>query len=91
LFTIPRSILLSTRTSTLPQKLGIQEWKARKLDIDWSGLILCMMWEDAQSADSVWFEYLGVSLLLLIQYNANLAAFRNLTVHVCHAYVLGPR
>ncbi|KAL1745674.1 hypothetical protein HDZ31DRAFT_35884 [Schizophyllum fasciatum] len=57
LFSIPRSTVLSTRTSTLPSLFGATAWKERQLDKGWGGLILCMMWESA-SADRKWKPYL---------------------------------
>ncbi|TCD67866.1 hypothetical protein EIP91_011863 [Steccherinum ochraceum] len=59
LFVIPRSLTLSTRTSSLPGLLGKKAWKEYKLDIGWAGLILCMMWEEAQGASSRWSGYLA--------------------------------
>ncbi|KAL0575683.1 Ribosomal lysine N-methyltransferase 4 [Marasmius crinis-equi] len=59
LFTIPRSLTLSTRTSSLPNVFGMEDWKRHKLDEGWAGLILCMMWERAQGSSSRWAEYLG--------------------------------
>ncbi|KAF8915609.1 hypothetical protein CPB85DRAFT_1550593 [Mucidula mucida] len=59
LFTIPRSLLISTRTSSLPERFGQEEWKQRKLDQGWGGLILCMMWEESQGSSSKWGPYLG--------------------------------
>ncbi|KAG1715770.1 hypothetical protein ID866_1394 [Astraeus odoratus] len=47
LFALPRTLTLSTRTSPLPHLFGIDKWRAHKLHKGWSGLILCMMWEDA--------------------------------------------
>ncbi|KAN0091574.1 hypothetical protein V8E55_005140 [Tylopilus felleus] len=47
LFTLPRSITLSTRTSPLPALFGLDAWHAYGLHKGWVGLILCMMWEDA--------------------------------------------
>lgn len=58
LFSIPRDITLSTRTSALPALLGNVEWKRFKLDEGWPGLILCMLWEEAQGPLSKWSEYL---------------------------------
>ncbi|KAK0242096.1 SET-domain protein [Armillaria nabsnona] len=58
LFTIPRSLVVSTRTSLLPEHFGQDEWKSRQLDRGWSGLILCMMWEAAQGHASKWAPYL---------------------------------
>ncbi|KZT58927.1 SET domain-containing protein [Calocera cornea HHB12733] len=56
LFAIPRSLLLSTRTSTLPSLLGDEDWKS--LGDGWAGLILCMMWEEARGDESKWAGYL---------------------------------
>ncbi|KAJ3762252.1 hypothetical protein EV360DRAFT_79480 [Lentinula raphanica] len=66
LFTIPRSLVLSTDTSSLPEKFGLDDWKRRELHKGWSGLILCMMWEDAQASDSKWAQYL---VILPTQFN----------------------
>ncbi|KAJ3982773.1 hypothetical protein F5890DRAFT_1527670 [Lentinula detonsa] len=60
LFTVPRSLILSIKTSSLPEKFGPKIWKECKLDTGWSGLILCMMWEDAQTLDSKWYHYLAI-------------------------------
>ncbi|KAF8647120.1 hypothetical protein AX16_006952 [Volvariella volvacea WC 439] len=60
LFTIPRSLTLSTRTSTLPGKFGKDAWNERKLNEGWAGLILCMMWEAASGASSKWNDYLEI-------------------------------
>ncbi|KAF9001800.1 SET domain-containing protein [Hymenopellis radicata] len=59
LFTIPRSLVISTRTSSLSELFGPEEWKQRKLDQGWVGLILCMMWEESQGSSSKWGPYLG--------------------------------
>ncbi|KAF7967425.1 hypothetical protein HWV62_19045 [Athelia sp. TMB] len=59
LFAIPRSLTLSTRTSILPALLGPIKWKNFELDKGWSGLILCMMWEEAQGTSSKWYPYLS--------------------------------
>ncbi|KZP34420.1 SET domain-containing protein [Athelia psychrophila] len=59
LFTIPRSLTLSARTSTLPNLLGPIKWRNYELDKGWAGLILCMMWEEAQGASSKWYPYLS--------------------------------
>ncbi|KIK24817.1 hypothetical protein PISMIDRAFT_61013, partial [Pisolithus microcarpus 441] len=53
LFTLPRSLTLSTRTSPLPLLFGIDKWRAHKLHKNWVGLILCLMWEDARAHDDV--------------------------------------
>ncbi|RDB25472.1 Ribosomal lysine N-methyltransferase 4 [Hypsizygus marmoreus] len=60
LFTIPRSLTLSTRTSPLPSKFGMESWKNKKMDEGWTGLILCMMWETANGPSSKWSEYLAI-------------------------------
>ena len=59
LFTIPRELTLSSRTSSLPVLLGNVEWKRFKLNVGWAGLILCMLWEEAQGPLSKWSGYLG--------------------------------
>jgi SET domain-containing protein 6 len=56
LFTIPRSILLSTRTSPLRKALGETDWKA--LGSGWQPLIVSMMWEESKPDDSLWSGYL---------------------------------
>ncbi|KAF7305874.1 Ribosomal lysine N-methyltransferase 4 [Mycena chlorophos] len=58
LFKIPRSLLLSTATSALPRRVGLEQWRARKMHRGWAGLILCMMWETANGAASRWAPYL---------------------------------
>ncbi|KAL4078201.1 hypothetical protein V8B97DRAFT_2015387 [Scleroderma yunnanense] len=47
LFSLPRTLTLSTRTSSLPHLFGLNKWRAHKLHKGWVGLILCLMWEDA--------------------------------------------
>ncbi|KAH7912417.1 hypothetical protein BJ138DRAFT_1083668 [Hygrophoropsis aurantiaca] len=59
LFTLPRSLTLSIRTSTLPSILGAETWEAFKLGQGWVGLIFCMMWEEARGSASKWSEYLA--------------------------------
>ncbi|KAF9067729.1 hypothetical protein BDP27DRAFT_1225377 [Rhodocollybia butyracea] len=59
LFSISRSFTLSTKTSSLPTKFGLKAWKERKLDKGWSGLILCMMWENSLGSQSKWGPYLA--------------------------------
>lgn len=66
LFAIPRSLTLSTRTSSLPQLFGPDQWKERKLDQGWVGLILCMMWEVSRGSSSTWAEYLGKLLFVML-------------------------
>lgn len=56
LFTIPRPILLSTQTSALPSLLGKEDWTL--LGKGWTGLILCMMYEEARGEASPWCGYL---------------------------------
>ncbi|KAI0032909.1 SET domain-containing protein [Vararia minispora EC-137] len=58
LFTLPRELTLSTRTSTLPARIGQEAWRERGLHIGWTGLILCMMWEEARGPASKWSVYL---------------------------------
>lgn len=60
LFTIPRHLILSTGTSQLPSLFGLEEWRRMGLDKGWSGLILCMMWEQAKGPYSKWHDYLAV-------------------------------
>lgn len=60
LFTIPRDLVLSMRTSSLPQKFGLDAWKKFGLHQGWSGLILCMMWEDAQGDASKWHGFFPI-------------------------------
>ncbi|CCA68310.1 related to SET7-Regulatory protein [Serendipita indica DSM 11827] len=55
LFTVPRSILLSTRTAPLRDILGDEDWSTLK---GWEGLILSMMYEDSRVKDSPWSGYL---------------------------------
>jgi N-lysine methyltransferase SETD6 len=57
LFTIPRYLLLSTRTCDLREQLGENAWK--RLGAGWAGLILCMMWEQAKGSDGKWSAYFG--------------------------------
>ena len=59
IFTIPRSMILSTQTCVLPQNFGLDAWKKYGLHQGWAGLILCMMWEAAQGSQSKWSAYLG--------------------------------
>jgi len=59
LFSIPRSLTLSTRTSQLPLLFGLDAWRKAGLHRGWSGLILCMMWEQASGPSSKWQPYLG--------------------------------
>lgn len=61
LFTIPRSLTLSTRTSPLPKLLGEEVWRNYELHKGWVGLILCMMWEEARGEESKWYEYMGMA------------------------------
>ncbi|KAI0001251.1 hypothetical protein BJV74DRAFT_876781 [Russula compacta] len=59
LFTLPRQLTLSTRTSSLPSLVGERDWKKHGLHIGWAGLILCLMWEAAQGSSSEWSTYLA--------------------------------
>ncbi|TFY56372.1 hypothetical protein EVJ58_g7685 [Rhodofomes roseus] len=47
------------RTSSLPSRFGREAWKKFRLDEGWTGLILCMMWEEAQGNTSKWSTYLS--------------------------------
>lgn len=58
LFKLPRALVLSTRTSTLP-KLLQEDWKKYGLGKGWVGLILCMLWEESR-VDGKWKGYFGV-------------------------------
>ncbi|PIL36034.1 transcription factor [Ganoderma sinense ZZ0214-1] len=58
IFSLPRDLTLSTRTSTLPTLMG-KAWKEHGLHEGWAGLILCMMWEESRGADSKWSGYLA--------------------------------
>ncbi|KAG1772541.1 hypothetical protein EV702DRAFT_976611 [Suillus placidus] len=59
IFTLPRSLTLSTQTSTLPSAFGFEAWRKHKLNKGWVGLILCMMWEEAQGNQGKWITYLA--------------------------------
>ncbi|KAI0256356.1 hypothetical protein BJV78DRAFT_1171281 [Lactifluus subvellereus] len=59
LFTLPRHLVLSTRTSSLRSLVGETEWRKYGLHIGWAGLILCLMWEAAQGESSKWSPYLA--------------------------------
>ncbi|KAF8160689.1 hypothetical protein B0H34DRAFT_697698 [Crassisporium funariophilum] len=59
-FSIPRSLILSTRTCTLPARFGVDAWKALGLNQGWAGLILCMMWEAALGPGSKWATYFDI-------------------------------
>ncbi|KAI0358637.1 SET domain-containing protein [Trametes cingulata] len=59
LFTIPRNLTLSTRTSSLPSLMG-NGWKSHGLHEGWAGLILCMMWEESRGSQSRWSGYLAI-------------------------------
>ncbi|KAI1795525.1 SET domain-containing protein [Ganoderma leucocontextum] len=58
IFSLPRDLTLSTRTSTLPALMG-KGWKEHGLHEGWAGLILCMMWEESRGAESKWSGYLA--------------------------------
>ncbi|KAH9083935.1 SET domain-containing protein [Lactarius deliciosus] len=59
LFSLPRDLTLSTRTSSLPPLIGEEDWKKHGLHVGWAGLILCLMWEAAQGESSKWSTYLA--------------------------------
>ncbi|KAI0743984.1 hypothetical protein C8Q80DRAFT_1220766 [Daedaleopsis nitida] len=56
LFSIPRDLTLSTRTSALPTLMGAG-WREHNLHEGWVGLILCMMWEESKGSESKWSGY----------------------------------
>lgn len=58
LFTIPRSLVLSTSTSPLPSLLPPDHWES--LNTSWAGLILCAMFEFAKGSASRWAPYLAM-------------------------------
>ncbi|KAF8629885.1 hypothetical protein AX15_003242 [Amanita polypyramis BW_CC] len=60
LFSIPRRLMLSTENCSLPSLFGLEEWKKMELDKGWTGMILCMMWEQAKGKASKWSEYLSI-------------------------------
>ena len=45
------------RTSSLPEKFGQAEWKKFGLHTGWTGLMLCMLWEEGQGASSKWHGF----------------------------------
>ncbi|KJA29063.1 hypothetical protein HYPSUDRAFT_177169 [Hypholoma sublateritium FD-334 SS-4] len=59
-FAVPRALVLSTRTSALRARFGVKEWAAARLHEGWSGLILCMMWEEARGGASEWAGYFEI-------------------------------
>lgn len=65
LFSLPRHLTLSTRTSSLPSLIGEDDWKKHGLDVGWAGLILCLMWEGARGTTSKWSTYLGTEVCIL--------------------------
>lgn len=65
LFTIPRDLLLSTRTCALRDQLGEKGW--RELGKGWASLILCMMWERAKGPDGKWASYFGWYMARLLR------------------------
>ncbi|KAF8902910.1 hypothetical protein CPB84DRAFT_1814817 [Gymnopilus junonius] len=60
LFSIPRSLILTTRTSELPPKFGAASWNKFGLHQGWSGLILCLMWEATRGSESKWAPYFDI-------------------------------
>ena len=60
IFSFPRDLTLSTRTCSLPERMG-DAWRTHGLHEGWVGLILCMMWEESRGAESKWSGYLGAS------------------------------
>ncbi|KAJ8596569.1 SET domain-containing protein [Rhizopogon salebrosus TDB-379] len=59
IFTLPRSLTLSTRTSNLPSAFGVEAWRKYNLHKGWVGLILCIMWEEAHGNEGKWYAYLA--------------------------------
>lgn len=45
------------RTSSLPTKFGLEAWGQFELHTGWTGLILCMLWEEAQGEASKWHGF----------------------------------
>ncbi|TIA92161.1 hypothetical protein E3P99_00756 [Wallemia hederae] len=62
LFTIPRSLILSTKTSAFKDKLGEQVYaQLHNGDIaSWTPLIMAMCWEYNQGSASKWHPYFSV-------------------------------
>lgn len=56
LFAIPRDLVLSTSTASLPAKLAPEEWSAANKG--WCGLILSMQYEASLGTHSRWHPYL---------------------------------
>ena len=61
LFSIPRTLVLSTRSCALLNLFGSDSWTSFQLHKGWAGLIFCMMWEESRVERSKWFHYLGMS------------------------------
>lgn len=61
LFSIPRTLTLSTGSCILLDHFGNTSWTSFQLHKGWVGLILCMLWETSRVEESKWFQYLGVS------------------------------
>lgn len=59
LFSIPRNLVLSTTTASLPSKLSPQEW-ASVNEHGWCGLILCLLYEAALGSQSRWAPYFAL-------------------------------
>ena len=93
IFTLPRSLTLSTRTSSLPSKFGERQWSKHGLHKGWIGLILCMLWEEASGEEGKWNGYLGGKIarhshiLLVLRFGLIRLAARELS----DSYVLGCR
>lgn len=56
LFAIPRDLVLSTSTASLPAKLSTEQWSALA-NQGWCGLILCMQYEASLGPQSRWHPY----------------------------------
>jgi len=56
LFSLPRELVLSIHTASLPPLLERDEWSF--VNHGWTGLILCMMYENFKQEESKWHPYL---------------------------------
>lgn len=84
LFSIPRTLTLSTRSCALPDLFGNNSWTSFQLHRGWAGLILCMMWEESRAEQSEWFQYLCVSpfhmLALIWRFTGSESSFLTITL-----------
>lgn len=58
LFTLPRSLVLSTSTASLPSLLSQDEWDS--VNAGWVSLILCLLWEASLGSQSKWSPYVNL-------------------------------